>query len=177
MSAPSTIAWYLVHTKPRQEDIALVNLERQGYTCYLPRLSVEKVRRRKAEVVVEAMFPRYLFVQLDTGMQAKSWAPIRSTLGVSRLVHFGSAPAKVDDQLVDLLRTREQTAAPQMMFNPGQSVTIVDGPFAGIEAIYQTTDAERRAHILLELLSNQVRLSIDPASLRPRESSASDAKS
>ncbi|MEY3665488.1 MAG: hypothetical protein RLZZ153_1670, partial [Pseudomonadota bacterium] len=50
-------------------------------------------------------------------------------------------------------------------------------PFAGIEAIYQTTDAERRAHILLELLSNQVRLSIDPASLRPRESSATDAKS
>jgi transcriptional antiterminator RfaH len=109
-------------------------------------------------------------------MQAKSWAPIRSTLGVSRLVHFGSTPAKVDDQLVDLLRTREQTAAPQMMFEPGQSVTIVDGPFAGIEAIYQTTDAERRAHILLELLSNQVRLSIDPASLRPRESSATDTK-
>ncbi|MEN9764019.1 MAG: transcription/translation regulatory transformer protein RfaH, partial [Pseudomonadota bacterium] len=48
MSAPSTIAWYLVHTKPRQEDIALMNLERQGYTCYLPRLSVEKARRRRA---------------------------------------------------------------------------------------------------------------------------------
>jgi transcriptional antiterminator RfaH len=139
-------------------------------------LSVEKVRRRKAEVVVEAMFPRYLFVQLDTSLQAKSWAPIRSTLGVSRLVHFGSTPAKVDDQLVELLRAREQAAPLQMMFEPGQSVTIVEGPFAGIEAIYQTTDAERRAHILLELLSNQVRLSIDPASLRAREIGAADGK-
>jgi transcriptional antiterminator RfaH len=91
-------------------------------------------------------------------------------------VHFGSTPAKVDDQLVELLRAREQAAPLQMMFEPGQSVTIVEGPFAGIEAIYQTTDAERRAHILLELLSNQVRLSIDPASLRAREIGAADGK-
>lgn len=177
MSAPSTIAWYLVHTKPRQEEIALLNLERQGYTCYLPRISVEKIRRRKAEVVVEAMFPRYLFVQLDTSLQAKSWSPIRSTLGVSRLVHFGTTPAKVDDELVAVLRNREQAEPPQMMFKPGDSVVIIEGPFAGIEAIYQTTDAERRAHILLELLSNQVRLSLDPASLRVRESDVPHVKS
>ena len=28
--------WYLIHTKPRQESVALENLERQGYQCYLP---------------------------------------------------------------------------------------------------------------------------------------------
>lgn len=36
-----TTAWYLIHTKPRQEHIALTNLERQGYTCYLLLLRVE----------------------------------------------------------------------------------------------------------------------------------------
>ena len=45
-NAPS-FAWYVVHTKPRQEDKALLNLERQGYRCYLPRLTVEKIRRGK----------------------------------------------------------------------------------------------------------------------------------
>ncbi len=42
LPASDTTAWYLIHTKPRQEHIALTNLERQGYTCYLPLLRVEK---------------------------------------------------------------------------------------------------------------------------------------
>ena len=99
-----TTAWYLIHTKPRQEHIALTNLERQGYTCYLPQLRVEKIRRRKAEVVSEPMFARYLFVRLSTSDNGPSWAPIRATLGVSQLVRFGTRPAKVEDPLVDLLR-------------------------------------------------------------------------
>lgn len=163
---PHCLSWYLVHTKPRQEETALLNLERQGYACYLPRLVVEKVRRRKAEMVSEAMFPRYLFVQLDTSGQGQSWSPIRSTLGVSRLVHFGNHPAKANDQLVALLRSREEALPAERLFSPGEAVRVAEGPFAGIEAIYQTADAERRSVILLEILSKTVTLQIDTAALR-----------
>jgi transcriptional antiterminator RfaH len=68
-STPDSCAWHLVHTKPRLEETALVNLERQGYECYLPTLKVEKIRRGKAAIVSEALFPRYLFVRLDTSGQ------------------------------------------------------------------------------------------------------------
>jgi transcriptional antiterminator RfaH len=165
-SAPSTESWYLVHTKPRQEDIALTNLERQGYECYLPLMRIERVRRRKAEVATEPMFPRYLFIRLDSSDQGKSWSPIRSTLGVSQLVHFGARAAKVDDSLVDLLRQRERTLPTEAMFHSGDSVVIADGPFAGIEAIYQMSDAERRAFILLEILAKPVSMHIDAGRLR-----------
>ena len=165
-SAPSTVSWYLVHTKPRQEDIALANLERQGYECYLPQMRIERIRRRKAEIATEPMFPRYLFVRLDSSDQGKSWSPIRSTLGVSQLVHFGAQAAKVDDALVDLLRERERALPTEAMFHSGDSVVIADGPFAGIEAIYQTADAERRAFILLEILSKPVSMHIDTVRLR-----------
>ena len=164
--APSTTAWYLVHTKPRQEDIALTNLERQGYACYLPRLQVEKVRRGKAQMVQEAMFPRYLFVQLETGAQARSWSPIRSTLGVSKLVYFGAQPAKVDEQLIALLQSREQALPAETIFHPGDAVVVTSGPFAGIEAVYQTSDPERRSMILLEILSKPVTLQIETGQLR-----------
>ena len=70
-SAPSTLSWYLVHTKPRQEDVALAKLERQGYECYLPRMRIERIRRRKAEDATEPMFPRYLFVRLDSSDQGE----------------------------------------------------------------------------------------------------------
>ena len=162
----TTTAWYLVHTKPRQEDLALANLERQGYQCYLPQMRIERIRRRKAEVATEPMFPRYLFIRLDSSDQGKSWSPIRSTLGVSQLVHFGARAAKVDDTLVDLLRQRERAMPTEAMFHSGDSVVITDGPFAGIEAVYQTADAERRSFILLEVLSKPVSVRIDTTLLR-----------
>jgi hypothetical protein len=89
----TTEAWYVVYTKPRQEDIALINLERQGYQCYLPKMRIERIRRKKAVVLSEPMFPRYLFIRLDSSEQGKSWSPIRSTLGVARLVRFGTTAA------------------------------------------------------------------------------------
>ncbi len=165
-SALSTVSWYLVHTKPRQEDVALANLERQGYECYLPQMRIERIRRRKPEVANEPMFPRYMFVRLDSSDQGKSWSPIRSTLGVSQLVHFGARAAKVDDTLVDLLRQREQALPTAAMFHSGESVVIADGPFAGIEAIYQTADAERRAFILLGILAKPVSIHTDAGRLR-----------
>jgi transcriptional antiterminator RfaH len=132
----------------------------------MPQMRMERIRRRKAEVATEPMFPRYLFIRLDSSDQGKSWSPIRSTLGVSQLVHFGARAAKVDDTVVDLLRQREQATPAEAMFASGDSVVITDGPFAGIEAIYQTADAERRAFILLDILSKPVSMQIDAGRLR-----------
>jgi transcriptional antiterminator RfaH len=136
------------------------------YECYLPQMRIEPIRRCKAEIDTEPMFPRYLFIRLDNSDQGKSWSPIRSTLGVSQLVHFGARAAKVDDDLVDLLRQRELAMPTSAMFQSADSVFIADGPFAGIEAIYQEADAERCAFILLEILSKLVSMQIDAGRLR-----------
>jgi transcriptional antiterminator RfaH len=165
-SAPSTLAWYLIHTKPRQEALALTNLSRQGFECYMPMLRLQKIRQRKTALVAEPMFPRYLFIRLDTSGSGQSWSPIRSTLGVNQLVRFGGQPAKVDGQLIDLIRSREQGTQAQALFSAGDNVTVADGPFAGLEAIYQNTDAESRSMILLNILSKPVAMRIDTASLR-----------
>jgi transcription antitermination factor NusG len=61
-------------------------------------LTVEKLRRGRLAEVVEPMFSRYLFIRLDT--EHSNWAPIRSTLGVSRLVSFGNRPAPMADELI-----------------------------------------------------------------------------
>jgi len=164
--APSTLTWYLIHTKPRQEALALTNLSRQGFECYMPMLRLQKIRQRKTALVAEPMFPRYLFIRLDTSGSGQSWSPIRSTLGVNQLVRFGGQPAKVDGQLIDLIRSREQGTHVQPLFTAGDNVTVADGPFAGLEAINQNTDAESRSMILLNILSKPVAMRIDTASLR-----------
>ena len=160
--------WYLVHTKPRQEKCALENLARQGYECYLPSLPTEKLRQGLLTVAAEPLFPRYLFIRLGVEDSCKSWAPIRSTRGVSRLVRFGLEPARVDDALVELLRVREAglQAEPERLFERGQRVRLSDAPFAGIEGVYQMAEGERRALVLIEILSKPVAVRVAPASLR-----------
>lgn len=160
--------WYLVHTKPRQEKCALENLERQGFQCYLPSFSAEKIRRGAVLVADEPLFPRYLFIQLGQGESARSWSPIRSTKGVSRLVSFGAEPAKVSDGLIEALQVQEAAAqgGPEPLFKPGERVRLTEAPFTDVEGIYQMADGERRAMVLIELLSKQVRVQVVPASLR-----------
>ena len=160
--------WYLIYTKPKQERSALQNLERQGYVCYLPLLHVEKLRRSSLEVFDEPLFPRYLFIQLGQGDSAKSWSPIRSTKGVSRLVSFGGEPGRLDDRLIKMLKALELVALeqPQRLFKPGQRVQLVEGAFSGLEGIYQMADGESRAMVLIELMTKTVPLSVYPANLR-----------
>jgi len=160
--------WYLVHTKPRQEVCALENLQRQGYPCYLPTWATEKIRQGALTVAPEPLFPRYLFIRLGLGASAQSWAPIRSTKGVSRLVSFGAEPAKVPDHLVEALRAQEACAqgAPQRLFSPGERVRLTQTPFTDIEGIYQMADGQHRALVLIEIMSRQVRVPVAPASLR-----------
>lgn len=160
--------WHLVYTKPQQEEVALQNLERQGYECYLPRLRVERLRRRKLEAVVEPLFPRYLFVRLDGSGQGRSWAPIRSTLGVQQLIYFGGHPAQADEALIDQLRRREAKAPAAQLFRSGDAVTITEGPFAGLEVVYQIADGAERAFVLLQLLHKPVRLQVEVAALGRR---------
>lgn len=160
--------WYVVHTKPRQESRALLNLQRQGYECFLPTISMKKVGKSALELVSEPLFSRYLFIALDTDSQSKSWSPIRSTFGVSKLVTFGSEPAKVTHQLIAQLKEHETSlrSNPESPFQAGDLVTIRDGAFAGIEAVYQMDDGEARAMVLIELLHRPTRITIPVASLQ-----------
>jgi transcriptional antiterminator RfaH len=160
--------WYLIYTKPRQEKCALQNLEQQGYRCYMPLLPKEKLRQGALAVSDEPLFPRYLFINLAQDFMAKSWSPIRSTKGVSRLVRFGADPARVDAALIEHLRTHETRVLeqPERLFNPGERVQLTQGPFAGIEGIYQMADGDRRVMVLIELMTKEVAVSAGLGAVR-----------
>jgi len=156
--------WYAIHSKPRQEERALENLQRQGFEAWLPLMEVEKVLRSKLMRVIEPMFSRYLFIRLDT--EQTNWSPIRSTLGVSKLVSFGNRPAVVSDDLIVALKNLPKQET-QRLIQPGQQVKIVSGPLRGLEGIYQQSDGEMRAMVLIELLNKQHRIVTDMQDLRP----------
>jgi transcriptional antiterminator RfaH len=157
-AAASALAWYAVFTKPRQEQRALENLSRQAYDCLLPQWTVERLRGHKLVAVREPIFSRYLFIRLSHTVQ--DWSPIRSTRGVVSLVSFGGRPAVLADELVQAVRTLSQQLPRQTLFAPDSPVTVQQGPFAGIQGLYQCQDGHERALVLIEILGKTQKLSL-----------------
>lgn len=162
--------WYAVQTKPRQEAIAELNLEKQGYHTYLPKILLRKRRRDKWARVVEPLFPRYLFIQVDTKKQ--SLAPVRSTLGVAALVRFGHLLRPVPDEVIDFIRQAEdpdshQHHADEWPHQPGDEVQVLEGPFAGLTGIFQAQTGEQRALLLIDLLGRQNTIMVDINTVGP----------
>ena len=162
-------SWYLVYCKPRQEAVARENLARQGYETYLPRLHEARRRQGKRVTLVAPMFPRYLFIHLNS--QSDNWAPIRSTLGVVSVVRFGRDAARVPDDLVAALKSREDEQGVQILptedYRPGSRVRIIQGSFAGYEGVFQAATGRDRVTVLLDVLGRKARTSVDAASIEP----------
>jgi transcriptional antiterminator RfaH len=149
-------AWHLVYSKPKQEFRALEQLENQGYDCFLPTLQSDNAMGLDKSAGNQPLFSRYLFVRLDP-MSGK-WCSIRNTRGVSGLVKFGDRFATLPDELVEALKEGPRALSHEA-FRSGERVGIKDGPFGGLEGVYQAADGQVRAYILIEMLSQPQRLS------------------
>jgi transcriptional antiterminator RfaH len=150
------LCWYLIHSKPSGETLAVRNLERQGYEVYLPRV-VQTVRRAgRWHDRVGPLFPRYLFLRLNEGQQALG--PVASTLGVAGIVRFGSRYTVVPDRVVRDLQGRAEPQSglhrlnrkPQLL--PGTAVRVSSGPFDGLEGVFEREAGADRVVVLLKLL-------------------------
>lgn len=156
--------WYVVITKPRQEARAATQLQNQGGEVYLPMLEVERISRGKRELRPEPLFPGYLFFR--TGGQDVLLSKVRSTLGVRMLLTFGNEPVQMDNSIVDDIRSRMQQHEFVTALQPGDQVSLADGPFRDYQAIFQEYSGEERAVILVRLLGQQNRLVVQLSQLR-----------
>ena len=162
---PSESQWFAVFTKPRQERIALANLERQGFRCFLPE-AINPYQRRTArgKVRVEPLFPRYLFLEAVADQQ--SLAPVRSSRGVCNLVRFGNKIATMPTQVMDVIRSRldAETGLVQLdptVAEPGDQVRVFDGPLAGVSGLFMARTGNQRALVLMELLGRQTTIEVE----------------
>lgn len=169
MSVEFPKQWYLVYTKPRQEEVARTNLSRQGYEIYLPLMRQPRRRRGRRIAVIGPMFPRYLFVHLDR--QTDNWGPIRSTLGVVSIVRFGHEPAWAPDNLIVFLQSREDAQGVQAIspdeYQPGSRVRVTDGSLMGYEGIFLARTGHDRVAVLLDIMGRSSRTVLDAGLLEP----------
>jgi transcriptional antiterminator RfaH len=118
-------------------------------------------------VRTEALFPGYIFVCLSE--RDPKFSKLRSTRGVRDFVRFSGKPAVVPEALMARLQQEFGNQKSQRVIcrlpQAGQPVMIIDGPFAGLEAIFNTLDGDERAILLLDILGKQQSISVQLSQL------------
>lgn len=154
--------WYLLYCKRSEQQRAKLNLERQGVHCYYPQVEVEKVRNGKRSTKVEPLFPNYIFVQFD--IEQIHTTTVRSTRGIVDFVRSGAKPTIIASEVIAQIMRHdvEQDQVSKLIDMPqsGDKVLIKDGPFAGIEAIFQEADGDKRAFLLIEIINQKTSISL-----------------
>lgn len=157
--------WYVIQCKGSESFRAAEHLTNQGYEVFHPVLNVQRRRQGKLATVSEPLFPYYLFIRLD--QVVSNWRPIRSTRGVLRLLTFGNTPISVPNTLVETLRAQpHRSEGSHTYFCAGEKVTITDGPFKDLDAIFERCKGEERAIVLLNVLQRPQHLNVPIELLR-----------
>jgi transcriptional antiterminator RfaH len=156
-------SWYAIHTNPREEDRAHSNLSAWGVETYCPKLKrVRTLNFTGCTVqVIDHMFPRYIFARFNAEAMLHK---VRFTRGVRNVVMIGDVPARVEDDIIDILRSR---MSPDGLithdeFDEGDEVYLKAGPFKGFTGVFnsQLTGSDR-VMILLDTVKFQGRLIIN----------------
>lgn len=154
MQSKAEKRWYLVQCKPKQDFRALEHLQHQGYECLLPTHQIERLRNGQWVRQEEALFPGYLFIELDTSRD--NWMPIRSTRGVNQIVRFGPNPLPVSSNIIDRLRYQEIPRKQELQ--PGDKV-FINGQSATVLKLFSSPKMERKeSYSFLNFYSENFRL-------------------
>ena len=159
MSEMNSKRWYVVYSKPHEEERAQFHFRLKGVEYFFPRLLLPKSAQKHRRIV--PLFPNYLFVRihLPDEFQYVLWSH-----GVKRFVSFNGVPEALDDQVVEFLMRQADSDGIIMTrsnLKAGQEVRISRGPFEGLVGIIQKpADARGRVEVLLSLLRRHVKAEV-----------------
>ncbi|WP_133178842.1 transcription/translation regulatory transformer protein RfaH [Shewanella decolorationis] len=156
-------AWYLLYCKPRSEARAQQNLALQNLETYLPMVSEEKSQRGQKRICRVPLFPNYLFINFDPSQT--SVKQVHSTRGVSRIVNCQEKMTPIDDRIIHAIRMKELTPSLSVLDNElelknGEKIRFKDGPFVDLEGIFQEKCANKRCHVLFNIMGQINTLSV-----------------
>ena len=165
LSAEANILnWYVVHTHPKQEDRANLNLQACGIETLNPKLRANRYNEFSGQQIriVKPLFPSYIFARFRYN---DSNHRVRFARGVHSLVSFNHGPAPVDDEIIEMIRSRigsDGFVRAHEELKAGDAVVIKDGRFQNLYGVFEREmeDADR-VSILLNAVSFQAHVVVD----------------
>jgi transcriptional antiterminator NusG len=175
--------WYVVHSYAGYENrvktnlesrITSLNMEDYIFQIEVPTHQVTEIKSGKKQTVNEKVLPGYILVRMD--LTDESWAVVRNTPGVTGFVGLSSRPSPLPlSEVAALLapapaETQAQAAAAKKVspeYEVGESVTVMDGPFATLPAtVNEVNPVTQKLRVLVSIFGREtpVELSFDQVS-------------
>ncbi|MFT4201332.1 transcription termination/antitermination protein NusG [Gordonia sp. (in: high G+C Gram-positive bacteria)] len=163
--------WYVIHSYAGYENKVKANLETRVqnldledyiFQVEVPTEEVTEIKNGQPKKVNRKVLPGYILVRMD--LNDESWGAVRNTPGVTGFVGLTSRPSPLTlDEVLKFLVPRSEpkkaastkgadvaaaaaaaTAPIEVDFEVGESVTVMDGPFATLPASISEVNAEQR---------------------------------
>lgn len=160
--------WYVIHSYAGYENkvkgniqtrISTLNMEDYIFQVEVPMEEVTEIKGGVRKLVRRNKFPGYVLVRMD--LTDESWGAVRHTPGVTGFVGHGHQPAPLSlDEVVGILAPVPErkpgtpgtsagvasggspSSTVEVDFAVGDSVTVVDGPFATLHATVSEINIE-----------------------------------
>jgi transcriptional antiterminator NusG len=172
--------WYVVHSYAGYENrvktnlesrIQSLNMEDYIFQIEVPVHQVTEIKGGKRQQVQEKVLPGYILVRMD--LTDESWAVVRNTPGVTGFVGLSSRPSPLQlGEVASLLAPEPEPGTKQaeaarpstVEFEVGESVTVMDGPFATLPATVNEVNSDtQKLKVLVSIFGRgtPVELSFD----------------
>jgi transcription termination/antitermination protein NusG len=177
--------WYVIHSYAGYENrvktnlesrITSLNMEDYIFQIEVPTHLVTEIKSGKKQVVNEKVLPGYILVRMD--LTDESWAVVRNTPGVTGFVGLSSKPSPLPlGEVASLLAPPPAEGSPAAQaaaakktspeYEVGESVTVMDGPFATLPAtVNEVNSVTQKLKVLVSIFGREtpVELSFDQVS-------------
>ena len=177
--------WYVIHSYAGYENrvktnlesrIMSLNMEDYIFQIEVPTHLVTEIKSGKKQVVNEKVLPGYILVRME--LTDESWAVVRNTPGVTGFVGLSSKPSPLPlGEVASLLAPPPAEGSPAAQaaaakktspeYEPGESVTVMDGPFATLPAtVNEVNSVTQKLKVLVSIFGREtpVELSFDQVS-------------
>ncbi len=160
----SDVRWYTIHTQVGYEEKVKSMLENKlkemgllddVEEIFVPFEEVIVIKKNnKKEKVKKCLYPSYVFVKAK--MSDKLYNIVRKMSFASGFIGYKNEPAPVDESEIKQIKDRVESSkeAPRLSvsFEPGESVRVLDGPFANFTGTVDEVDVEKgRLRILVSI--------------------------
>ncbi|HEU0131580.1 MAG TPA: transcription termination/antitermination protein NusG [Mycobacteriales bacterium] len=159
--------WYVVHSYAGYENkvkanletrITSLNMEDYIFQIEVPTEEVTQVKGGKRQTVQQKVFPGYLLVRMD--LTDESWSAVRNTPGVTGFVGQTSRPSPLTKaevlKILAPVKEKKVVVPSKVDFEIGESVTVMDGPFATLPAtISEINTDHQKLKVLVSIFGRE----------------------
>src|SRR4029079_2739677 len=161
--------WYVVHSYAGYENRVKDNLENRTTSLNMedyifeaqePMAEVTEIKNGQKKLVRRVRMPGYVLVRMD--LTDESWGAVRNTPGVTGVVGHThrTCPLSLDEELQCHAAQQEKkekvVEAKAADFEVGESVTVMDGPFATLPASISEIHADsQKLKVLVSIFGRE----------------------